>query len=501
MKCYAQPYEGEKPYLFFSYCHKDAPKAYPIIERLSIDGFRVWFDDGLHPGDDWPDVVAEHLYSGAVCLIAVSEAYAASHNCKNELTYAVNHNKQIVSVVLEQFKMPKGISLQIGSANYLNLFDFSDDPEAFYARLEASPLLAACREKDHLTNHYALSEWKKHSAEYAVPEKKKPSEVGKGWLLEPLHIEQEPPEKPSGETPDVPKTSLEEEKTEVKKPSGPSAGGEDLDQTTVKKHPGADPEGEDPLETTAVKNGDPLNKTTRRKPIIVPTIAVLVHISSGSIFRMKTGLISIGRDPFQSDFVIDNPYIGRRHADIQFIEGRFFLKDNDSTNGTFYDGQKLGEDPEEKPVELKALDWFSLDEERFLFVSGENVKRLLSMEAHGSFATLKAQETGEERLLDEKVFLFSRKKPWKDGVLAGEDVSREHAVILMKEDGYYIRDTGSTNGTFINGEQLVKGKRAAEADPDSERKLQDGDTVSISDVPFLFSLYALHQSESKEEKP
>ena len=52
MKCYSVPYEGDQEYIFFSYCHDDAPLVYTIIERLSIEGFRVWYDNGIHPGDD-----------------------------------------------------------------------------------------------------------------------------------------------------------------------------------------------------------------------------------------------------------------------------------------------------------------------------------------------------------------------------------------------------------------------------------------------------------------
>ena len=41
MKCYASPYEGAEDFLFFSYCHEDASRVYPIIERLAIEGFHA----------------------------------------------------------------------------------------------------------------------------------------------------------------------------------------------------------------------------------------------------------------------------------------------------------------------------------------------------------------------------------------------------------------------------------------------------------------------------
>jgi len=46
-----------------------------------------------------------------------------------------------------------------------------------------------------------------------------------------------------------------------------------------------------------------------------------------------------------------------------------------------------------------------------------------------------------------------------DILLSAEGVSRKHAIIHCSEDEFYIIDQGSTNGTFINEERLVPGKR------------------------------------------
>lgn len=59
-RCSVRPYEGDENYIFISYCHKDKAKVFPIIEQLAKDGFRVWYDEGIAPGEDWPEVIAAH---------------------------------------------------------------------------------------------------------------------------------------------------------------------------------------------------------------------------------------------------------------------------------------------------------------------------------------------------------------------------------------------------------------------------------------------------------
>ncbi len=51
-------------------------------------------------------------------------------------------------------------------------------------------------------------------------------------------------------------------------------------------------------------------------------------------------------------------------------------------------------------------------------------------------------------------------------------VSRRHAEIVRREDGYRLVDTGSTNGTSLNGEPLT---------PHQERRLAHGDRIRVGD--------------------
>jgi pSer/pThr/pTyr-binding forkhead associated (FHA) protein len=62
--------------------------------------------------------------------------------------------------------------------------------------------------------------------------------------------------------------------------------------------------------------------------------------------------MSIGRDP-ENSIVIENKLVSRRHAIIQKIREVYFLKDENSTNGTFLNGHRI---PNDKYVRLNTGD-------------------------------------------------------------------------------------------------------------------------------------------------
>jgi len=59
-------------------------------------------------------------------------------------------------------------------------------------------------------------------------------------------------------------------------------------------------------------------------------------------------------------------------------------------------------------------------------------------------------------------------------VLADPEVSRRHARVVRRADGYAVEDIGSTNGTFVNGQRISH-----------LTLLQDGDTIDLGDTVRL----------------
>ena len=82
-------YEGNKPYIFVSYAHKDSDFVQPIIAELFEKKYRVWYDEGIAPGSEWPKNIADHLNGCKGAIVFVSESSINSKNCENEVARIV----------------------------------------------------------------------------------------------------------------------------------------------------------------------------------------------------------------------------------------------------------------------------------------------------------------------------------------------------------------------------------------------------------------------------
>lgn len=60
-------------------------------------------------------------------------------------------------------------------------------------------------------------------------------------------------------------------------------------------------------------------------------------------------------------------------------------------------------------------------------------------------------------------------------VLEDDSISRNHAIIIKKNDGYYIEDQNSSNGTFINDRMIY-----------SCVKLNDKDIIGIGSYQYIY---------------
>ncbi len=110
------PYSGDAPYLFASYAHKDAVRVFELLKPLHEAHYRIWYDEGIEAGAEWPETVASRLKAADRVLVFLSKNAADSQNCRREIHYAVAEKKKLTVVLLDECDLPEGLSMQLSVA-------------------------------------------------------------------------------------------------------------------------------------------------------------------------------------------------------------------------------------------------------------------------------------------------------------------------------------------------------------------------------------------------
>jgi pSer/pThr/pTyr-binding forkhead associated (FHA) protein len=220
--------------------------------------------------------------------------------------------------------------------------------------------------------------------------------------------------------------------------------------------------------------------------------------------------LSMGRDA-SSTVVVSGNDVSRHHAEIRADPDGYMLVDL-SVNGTFVNGQRIA-----KTHQLNRADVIRIGNDEFRFYADPATPASSPTPAPAAQSsrvssppgaanrlsdTLHGIPTGDQPLrtsgptlepspLASLLFrsgdLKGRRLPIKvpvvnigrgdynDLVIADPSVSTIHAKLQRREDVWILTDLGSTNGTYVEGEQL-KG----------ETPLSPGTTVRFGDVVALF---------------
>ena len=139
-----RPYDGTEKYIFISYAHKDSKRVLPLIEGLAQAGFRVWFDEGIEAGSEWPMFVEDRLDGCDKMVYFVTEASVESKNCRNEVNLALESGKEVLVAYLDRTKLKYGMRLQLSSSQSIFRDKFADDAD-FLRSITEAKLLSECR--------------------------------------------------------------------------------------------------------------------------------------------------------------------------------------------------------------------------------------------------------------------------------------------------------------------------------------------------------------------
>jgi hypothetical protein len=115
-------YNGTGPYVFVSYAHADGDKVFPEIAFLHAQGYRIWYDEGIDPGNEWPDEIARALQAASYFLVFISPRAVASSNVRNEINVALNKRKPFMAIHLVETELTPGLELRMGDIQALMRF-------------------------------------------------------------------------------------------------------------------------------------------------------------------------------------------------------------------------------------------------------------------------------------------------------------------------------------------------------------------------------------------
>ncbi|MCM1082606.1 MAG: FHA domain-containing protein [Clostridium sp.] len=95
-----------------------------------------------------------------------------------------------------------------------------------------------------------------------------------------------------------------------------------------------------------------------------------------------------------------------------------------------------------------------------------------------SYPTLMRYKTGESVIINQNSFIVGSAPEFVDYCIRyNNNISRKHACIMKLEDGYYIQDLETTNGTYVNGMRVASGRYV---------KLVDGSIIKMAEEEFEF---------------
>lgn len=233
----------------------------------------------------------------------------------------------------------------------------------------------------------------------------------------------------------------------------------------------------------------------------------LVSLVDGKEYSVADEGIVIGRDA-SADVVVAQNEVSRKHAELAPVDGGYELRDY-SANGVFVNGERI-----ERPVILSRADVIRVGSEEFRFYAdlmptpapaappppparAEALANTVSFaalrdQAPAAVATPPAAPPMPRPVLASlevvnagpaKGQTFDVHAPLvhigrgahNEIVLTDDSVSESHATLQRRDDGWYLIDVGSTNGTYVAGQRLS-----------AERRLDGVPDVRFGGVKMIF---------------
>jgi pSer/pThr/pTyr-binding forkhead associated (FHA) protein len=203
-----------------------------------------------------------------------------------------------------------------------------------------------------------------------------------------------------------------------------------------------------------------------------PTAATggrVISLMDGREYVVPPTGVVFGRDP-TCDIVLGSTEVSRKHASLAPSPEGYLLRDT-STNGVLVNGE-----PASSPSLLGKGDVLTIGDEQFRFYADS------APPPRPPLATLEVISSGmlKGTIMEVRSPLAHiGRGAHNDIIVSDESVSDSHAKLQRREDGWYVVDMGSTNGTYVGGRRI-----------DGEAPLIGAPDVRFGGVKFIFRVPA-----------
>jgi pSer/pThr/pTyr-binding forkhead associated (FHA) protein len=191
----------------------------------------------------------------------------------------------------------------------------------------------------------------------------------------------------------------------------------------------------------------------------------IISLVDGREYPVPDSGLVFGRDP-TCDVVVGSTEVSRKHASLSPSSEGYLLRDT-STNGVLVNGE-----PASSPALLGRGDVLTIGDEEFRFYADN------APPPRAPLATLEVISSGmlKGTIMDVRSPLAHvGRGAHNDIVVSDDSISDSHAKLQRREDGWYVVDMGSTNGTYVGGRR-IQGETALVGAPD----------VRFGGVKFIF---------------
>jgi len=122
-----EAYKGDKPYIFVSYAHKDINYVYPEILRLHDSGCRIWYDEGIEPGQKFWKEIAAAIKNCFIFIVFISPDAIKSASVTREISFALKHEIKLLPIYLKETELSQELQIQIDQYQAIMKYNLTEE--------------------------------------------------------------------------------------------------------------------------------------------------------------------------------------------------------------------------------------------------------------------------------------------------------------------------------------------------------------------------------------